>query len=155
VEKVLFDRQAEAAVVVVAEEGGERTLPIWVGQAEAFSIALAAEQVELPRPITHDLLITLLETLGSSVRWVRVRDLKEGTYFATACIASERGTHEVDCRPSDAMAIALRARCPIYVAEEVFAAAASDDPNLPTTSDDLSEDYLASLPDEKFGKYKM
>jgi bifunctional DNase/RNase len=117
----------DAPVVVLEEEGGTRLLPIWIGSAEAHSIAIEMEQIHSPRPNTHDLARNLIERLDAEVARVVVTDLREGTYYATLHLVSGGRSLQIDARPSDAIAIALRARAPIFVRETLFEQHADDD----------------------------
>ncbi len=155
VERVLFDPKVGASVVLLKEQDGERELPIWIGQPEALSIAMALENVKLPRPMSHDLFQSVLAGLNVAVSWVRVRDLDEGTYFATMKLRNTTGEIDIDSRPSDAIAIALRMEAPIFVAESVFVAVSKSEAKTPASIDKIDDDFLAELPDEVFGKYKM
>jgi bifunctional DNase/RNase len=120
VDRVVIDDQ-DSPVVVLEEEGGTRWLPIWIGSAEARSIALEMEQFHPPRPNTHDLARDLIHTLDAEVARAVVTDLRDGTYYATLHLKSAGRTVLVDARPSDAIAIALRAHAPIFVREPLFA----------------------------------
>lgn len=153
--KVLYDASLGSAVVLLQNETGERILPIWVGHAEALSIALASERVTIPRPLTHDLLKSILDSADLEVEWVRVTDIREGTYFGLIRVVGDSLSIEVDARPSDAIALALRADAPIFVAEKVLVDAMGIDLTELKNLENLEEDFLANLPDEIFGKYKM
>lgn len=155
VDRVLFDPKAGASVVLLKEEGKERILPIWIGQAEALSIAMAMENVKLPRPMTHDLFKSVIEGLEVILEWVRIRSLEEGTFFATMRLKTKRGDVDIDARPSDAIAIALRTGTPVYVAEKVLLEASQAAIGSMQDLTNLDDDFLADLPDEVFGKYKM
>lgn len=155
VSQVLFDPKTKAAVAMLKERDGGRVLPIWIGQAEAISIAMGMEKVSLARPMTHDLLKSVLEKLGVFVEWISVSDLEDGTFFARIKLSKGKEQVEIDSRPSDAIALALRVDAPIFVAERVVAEAAHTPHNLPRDLAELEDDLLASLPDETFGKYKM
>jgi bifunctional DNase/RNase len=122
VEAIAFDRASQSPVVVLQEEKGERRLPIWIGPAEAQAIALQLERITPPRPLTHDLLKAVLEGTGASVEKVVVTELREGIYYARIFVRSGRQTVALDSRPSDAIALAIRVKSPIYVAPAVFAA---------------------------------
>jgi uncharacterized protein len=104
-------------IVLLRERDGERYLPIWIGAAEATAIAYAQQGVEPPRPLTHDLLKDVIETLGHSVTEIRIVELKDKVFYAVLVID---GTDEISARPSDAIALALRTQTPIVVAEEVL-----------------------------------
>lgn len=103
-------------IVLLRERNGSRHLPIWIGAAEATAIAYAQQGVVPPRPLTHDLLKNVLDTLGQQLRRVRVDELKDKVFYATL----EVGDAEISARPSDAIALALRTGSPIVVAEAVF-----------------------------------
>ena len=104
-----------------------RVLPIWIGQPEATAILLALEGVELPRPLTHDLMKNLLETLDAYVERVEITRVQDGTFFAALVVRAEERSLVVDARPSDSVALAVRTGAPLYVAEDVMATAAVSD----------------------------
>jgi len=106
--------------VVILKEASGRYLPIWVGPAEADAIAVKLHEVVLPRPLTHDLLCSVIEDLGGALSFVVVCDLKDDTFYAKLAIQVDGRTLEVDARPSDAMALAVRTKSPIYVEESVL-----------------------------------
>ncbi len=111
---------AESQVVLLQDEDKSATLPIWVGIAEGTAIRLAVEGIAPPRPLSHDLLRNLTEHLGLKVSKVVVTDLKSNTYFASIYLSSPQSEVTIDSRPSDAIALALRTRSPIYVTREVL-----------------------------------
>lgn len=117
--------ESEAAnVVVLQEKGGNRVLVISIGLAEATAIALPVEGIEPPRPLTHDLVMTLLQRLQARITSVVIHDLRDDTYIGQIDLETENGVMEIDARSSDAIALAVRARAPIYVTESVLEAAA-------------------------------
>jgi len=128
VDRVVIDDN-DSPVVVLEEEGGTRWLPIWIGSAEARSIALEMESMRSPRPNTHDLARDLIQHLDAEVARAVVTELREGTYYASLLL--KRGGHllPIDARPSDAIAIALRAHAPIFVREPLFEQSHADDPS--------------------------
>jgi hypothetical protein len=142
-------------IVILKDVEGNSVLPIWVGIYEANAIALEIEKVSTPRPMTHDLIKTLLLGLNTSVRKVVVSELRDDTFFALIWLEKEGQLISVDSRPSDALAIALRLDCPIYVEEAVLkssrAAAASSDK---VQSEELRR-WLENLNDDDLGRYKM
>lgn len=107
-------------VVILREKDAERYLPIWIGPAEADAIAVRLQEVTVARPLTHDLLASMIEQLGGTVRSVVVNDLANDTFFARIHVERDGKVIEVDSRPSDAIAIAVRAKVPIYVDESVL-----------------------------------
>lgn len=116
----LFLTQSQASGVILKEIHGERTLPIIIGEYEAQSIALGLENIKPPRPITHDLTLNILDTLGAEIERVVVTELKNNTYYAIIFIRHGGTLYKVDSRPSDAIALAVRQNIPIYVEEEVM-----------------------------------
>lgn len=121
VHHVGFDRQAQAPVVILADTETARFLPIWVGPFEARAIALALAGTPAPRPLTHDLMKNVLEHVGVEFQKIVVSALKNNTYFAQIHLLFTDRSVEIDSRPSDAIALALRFDRPIFVAEDVFA----------------------------------
>jgi bifunctional DNase/RNase len=115
-----LDPRTDSPVVVLRERDGERSLPIWIGTAEARSIAIQLEELELPRPNTHDLAQRLLASLDARLDRTVVTDLQRGTYFAVMVVRTGDRQLEIDARPSDAIAIALRMGAPLYVREGLF-----------------------------------
>jgi uncharacterized protein len=116
----VYEHPQGGAFVLLRDEG-ERNLPIWIGQAEALSIALALEGGSTPRPMTHDLLKLMVEQLGGAVERAVINDLKENVYYARTTLRQGGESIEIDCRPSDVIAVALRFNAPISVAEHVMA----------------------------------
>ncbi len=110
-------------IVLLKERGGERYLPIWIGAAEAAAIALALQGVVTPRPMTHDLMKIILDELSVQVQRIVVTELRDGTFYAVITMTRNGETYEVSSRPSDAIALAVRIKAPIYANEEVLAEA--------------------------------
>jgi len=151
-------------LVILKEIEGNLSLPIWIGVVEASAIATELESIHLDRPMTHDLMKTILATCGVQVDRVEITDLRDDTFYATIFLRGGPGQSEmaVDARPSDAIALALRARAPVYVAKKVLDSA-QDVSHLP---DDLPEaaeiaaqaeqgGLLEKLSEGAFGKWKM
>lgn len=107
-------------VVILKEKHADRYLPIWIGPAEADAIAVKLQDLSVPRPLTHDLLSTIIDTLGGSVEHILVNDLQNDTFYAKITIQTNGSSKEIDCRPSDAVALAVRVQVPIYVDESVL-----------------------------------
>lgn len=118
VKEIAFDLSL-SPVVLLIDQDDNRALPIWVGPLEAQSIAMALQGVSTPRPMTHDLMKTVCENLGASVRSVEISDIHDGTYYAKLYIQTISGECVLDSRPSDAIALALRTGSPIYISEKV------------------------------------
>src|SRR2546423_9417345 len=141
--------------IVILKDSGNTVLPIWVGVYEANAIALEIEKVSTPRPMTHDLIKSLLLGLNTGLRKVVVSELKDDTFYAVIWLDRDGELISVDSRPSDALALALRLDCPIYVEESVLknsrqAATISDKVN----TEELRH-WLEDLNDEDLGRYKM
>lgn len=111
-------------VVILKEKSSDRYLPIWIGPAEADAIAVKLQEVSVPRPLTHDLLGSVIKSLGAMLTHITVCDLQNDTFYAKLSLQVDSKTVEVDSRPSDAIALAVRAGVPIYVADEVLNKAA-------------------------------
>lgn len=117
---LLLDPHTQAPVVVLKNESGEIHLPIWIGIAEATSIASAIKQLNMARPLTHDLMNDVFSELGVKVERIVVTDLKDSTYYAELILSHGEKAIVLDARPSDAIALALRASAPIFVTQEVL-----------------------------------
>jgi bifunctional DNase/RNase len=128
----LFLTQSQASGVILKELKGDRTLPIIIGEYEAQSIALGLENIKPPRPITHDLTINIIESFGGQIERIIVTELKNNTYYAVVEIRRKMRLFEIDSRPSDAIALAVRNNIPIFVAEKVMQKGAY-------TSDEMQE----------------
>src|SRR3989440_13059933 len=115
---LMMDPVTNMPIVVLKDVGGEAVLPIWVGVYEANAIALEIEKVTTPRPMTHDLIKNLLIGLDTDVHKIVVNELREDTYFAVIWMERDGKVISIDSRPSDALALALRLDCPIYVDEQ-------------------------------------
>ena len=111
-------------VVILRENDSDRYLPIWIGPAEADAIAVKLQDLSVPRPLTHDLLREVIDKLGGSIRRIVVNDLQNDTFFATITIEVNGHSEDIDCRPSDAVALAVRAKVPIFADESVLDKAA-------------------------------
>ena len=152
---LMMDPVTNMPIVILKDVGGESVLPIWVGIYEANAIALEIEKVATPRPMTHDLLKNVLLGLDTHVRKVVVNDLRDDTFFALIWLERDGRVISIDSRPSDALALALRLDCPIFVDDEVLkssklASAVSDK----VSSEELRK-WLENLNDEDLGRYKM
>ena len=153
---LMMDPVTNMPIVILKDVGSASVLPIWVGIYEANAIALEIEKVSTPRPMTHDLIKTLLLGLEAGIRKVVVNELREDTFFAVIWVERNGELISVDSRPSDALALALRLDCPIFVDDSVLksaktAAGVSDKLN---TNQELKR-YLENLGDEDLGRYKM
>lgn len=152
---LMMDPVTNTPIVVLKDVEGESVLPIWVGVYEANAIALEIEKVTTPRPMTHDLLKNFLTGFGATVHKVVVTELKDDTFYAVIWAEREGQTISIDSRPSDALALALRVDCPIFVDDEVLkisnkASAAAER----ISSEDLKK-WLEGLNEEDTGGYKM
>lgn len=107
-------------VVILRENDSDRYLPIWIGPAEADAIAVKLQDLSVPRPLTHDLLREVIDKLGGSIRHILVNDLQNDTFYATITIEVNGAQEDIDCRPSDAVALAVRAQVPIFANESVL-----------------------------------
>jgi len=158
-----FDEATQAPILLLKALDGDQSLPIYIGLIEATSIAMQLEEIELVRPQTHDLLQSMLTLLGGSLLRVEINDIQENTYYASLFISANGAEIEIDSRPSDALALALRMKAPIFVHPHVLAdskptqiEAARADLN-PDSEEDSGKwtELLENLDPEAFGKYKM
>lgn len=122
-----LDEDSQVPVLILKDLAEEKVLPIWIGAMEAMAISMALNDVAMPRPMTHDLLLGVIRQMGGEVRSVEIVDLRDGTYFAEIEVAEAEKTRRIDSRPSDAVALALRAKAPIRVAPQVLDKVANDD----------------------------
>ncbi len=142
-------------IIILRDEAGDRVLPIWVGIFEANAIALQIENVATPRPMTHDLLRNVIQDLDGAVQKVVVSELKENTFFAVIHLEVRGEPVLIDARPSDAIALALRTKAPIYVEEDVIDNAKALDGTPERTDSERLQKWLESLDSDDLGKYKM
>ncbi len=155
---LMVDPITNMPIIVLREVQGQRVLPIWVGVFEANAIALQIENVQTPRPMTHDLLKSVIDHLDGHLERIVVCELKENTFYATLHVLSPKGQLSVDSRPSDAIALALRTGARIFVEEAVILSARSVDSSQ-TSRDTMDvgrlQKWLENLSDDDLGKYKM
>lgn len=153
---LMMDPVTNMPVVVLKEAQGTGILPIWVGVYEANAIALEIEKVQTPRPMTHDLLKNVLTGLNVHVKKVVVSDLKDDTFYALIWMERDGQTLSMDSRPSDALALALRLDCPIFVEDQVLknSKMAGGIVTEKSSSEELRK-WLEGLNDEDLGRYKM
>jgi bifunctional DNase/RNase len=129
VRALVMDPTQNMPVLLLRDPQSKKVVPVWIGQPEATSIAMVLQQREFPRPLAHDLIKAILKSLGGDLDMIVIDSIQDSTYFATLYVRDQTGkTHEIDARPSDSIAIALRLGSPIYVSEEVFQVAAVDMP---------------------------
>ena len=152
---LMMDPVTQLPIVILKDVGSETLLPIWVGVFEANAIALEIEKVATPRPMTHDLIRNVLSGLDTFVHRVVVTELRADTFYAVIWLERNGKIISVDSRPSDALALALRADCPIYVDEEVIRTSKSSNAESERLSNDELKKFLEGLNDEDLGRYKM
>ncbi len=125
--RIIINEVDDHQVIILKEVEGERSFPIVIGIFEATSIDRRVKGIQAPRPLTHDLITAVVEQMGGEIRDIVISDLKEHTYFARLRISKDGELVEVDCRPSDAIALAVTARVPIYVSEDVLGEALDEE----------------------------
>jgi uncharacterized protein len=152
---LMVDPITNMPIVILRDKDGQKVLPIWVGIFEANAIALQIENISTPRPMTHDLLRNVIQDLKASVQKVVVCDLQENTFYALIYLSLNGDTLAVDARPSDAIALALRTRAPIFVEDTVIDNAKTVDFASEKTDTDRLQKWLESLDPDDLGKYKM
>jgi uncharacterized protein len=152
---LMMDPVTNMPIVILKDVNGNTVLPIWVGVYEANAIALEIEKVTTPRPMTHDLIKSLLLGLSTGVRKVVVNELKEDTFYALIWLEREGELISVDSRPSDALALALRLDCPIFVDDTVLKSSKQAASLADKVNNEELRRYLENLNDEDLGRYKM
>ena len=152
---LMVDPVTNMPIVILRDKDGQRVLPIWVGSFEANAIALQIENVPTPRPMTHDLLRNVIHDLNGDIQKIVVCDLKDNTFYALIYLAVNGEVVAVDSRPSDAIALALRVKAPIFVEESVIDNAKTSDLLKDTGDSEQLQQWLESLDPEQLGKYKM
>ncbi len=154
VRNLTLDPMTNLPILILRDESGDLVVPIWIGIFEANAIVLELEQMPTIRPLTHDLTKTIIEKLGATISRIMITDLDEGTYFAVIELKTDHGKITIDSRPSDAIALALRFRAPIYVNQDVIAKGNASDHDIEKDSEKL-KNWLKSLKPEDFGDYSM
>lgn len=159
VEGLTLDPLTNMPIIILKDLSGVRALPIWVGFFEANAIALEIEKISTPRPMTHDLMKNLISGLKAEVNHILVSDLKENTFYAVISLICGGSTFTIDSRPSDAIALALRVKAPIFVEEKVIDAAKnldipSQDPNRDKSKDEKRQwkDWIENIKPQDFGR---
>ncbi len=163
---LMVDPLTNSPVLILKDLKGDQTLPIWIGVLEATSIAAVLEKVDVGRPMTHDLLKTIIGQLGARVLRVEICDLRNNTYYALLHLEREGECIQIDSRPSDAVAIAVRSGAPIFVLDEVLDKSKKEEKaeqktesastRVATTTDkEKLKEILEKLNPDDFGKYKM
>jgi hypothetical protein len=155
VKGLMLDPTSNVPIVILRDEKGVEFLPIWIGVFEANAIALKLEDVEPPRPMTHDLLASLLTALEAEVLRVIISDLQESTFHARIVLQNRDGEIEVDARPSDAIALALRVEAPIFVTERVFSKAKAADTSDLASDEEKLKKWFEDVDPDDLGKYTM
>ena len=152
---LMVDPVTNMPIVILHDAEGQRVLPIWMGVFEANAIALQIENVSTPRPMTHDLLRNVIHDLKGDVRKVVVSDLKDNTFYAVIHLVVQGEPVAIDARPSDAIALALRVRAPIFAEDTVIDRAKSLNITPDKADSERLQKWLEGLDPEEMGKYKM
>ena len=154
---LMIDPSSNTPIVILRDLESQRFLPIWIGVFEANAIALRLEGVDTPRPMTHDLLRSSLERLGAEIEKIVICDLKEKTFFARIHLSGGEEDHPVvlDSRPSDALALAVRAECPIFAMTSVLDKAQASDITEEARDEERLKKWLEDVSPEDLGKYTM
>lgn len=152
---LMMDPVSNSPIVLLKDLNSETILPIWVGVFEANAIALEIEKVSTPRPFTHDLIRNVLLGLEADVKRVVVSELRDDTFYAVIWLEREGKSISIDARPSDALALALRMDCPIFVDDEVLRNSKVTNTQVDKVSNEEVKKWLETLNDDDMGKYKM
>jgi bifunctional DNase/RNase len=152
---LMMDPVTNMPIIVLKDVASDAVLPIWVGIFEANAIALELEKTATPRPMTHDLMQNMARNLNASVRKVVVSELRDDTFYAVIWLDQAGETVAMDARPSDAIALALRWDCPIYVNREVLENSRQSALGAQTVNAEEMRRWLENLNDDEMGRYKM
>ncbi len=152
---LMMDPVTNMPIVILRDAAGDTVLPIWVGIFEANAIALEIEKVSTPRPMTHDLVKNVLFGLDATLKKVVVSELKDDTFYAVIWVERGGEVISIDSRPSDALALALRLDCPIYVEEQVLKTSKATQTVSDKNVNEELKRWLEGLNDEDLGRYKM
>ncbi len=161
ISSVNMDPVTNSPIIILKEIEGEQTLPIWIGLLEATAIASEMEDVKFSRPMTHDLLKSIMDKTDIKIDKIEICDLRDNTYYALIHLMNRGKALTIDSRPSDAIALALRSKAPIFVSDEVLNKSKQIEATKESVPADKSEqgkrwqDILEKLNPEDFGKYKM
>lgn len=156
IDGLAMDLVSNSPVVILASKELNKVLPIWIGHSEAWAIAMELSGLGSKRPLTHDLFKTAIMEMGGRLDKVEITELKEQTFYARLYLSADGNNFDIDARPSDSIALALKAKCPIYVNEELFTVKADDTPEEMRPSDPESlADRLKRIDPEDFGKYSL
>ena len=152
---VSFDLVGKQPIVLLKTVEGNKFLPIWIGHPEAAAILMKLQNATTPRPMTHDLLTEILRELDAQVTRVVINDLRDSTFFAQIRVNTAGRTLEIDARPSDAIALALRVEAPIFVAQSVLDQAQTITPEPGSDDEEKVKKWFEQLGPDELGKYKM
>ena len=148
IDSIRVSLMSQQRIVILKERNSERFLPIWIGPYEAEAITLSLQEVEVTRPLTHDLLRNILKELGAEIVQVNITSLRDDVFYARIILAINGREMSIDSRPSDAIALAVRAHVPVFIAEEVMNEAAS----IPETN--IEGEEIEGEPDERLDVFK-
>ncbi|RKX31625.1 MAG: bifunctional nuclease family protein [Candidatus Zixiibacteriota bacterium] len=155
VDGLALDLLTNSPVVILSHPESDKQLPIWIGPAEAGAIAMELSNIESKRPMTHDILKTIISVLSAKVEKIAVTELKEQTYYARIWLKCNGVVHEIDARPSDSIALALKIKAPIFAEESLFTSSVPDMPAEMKADSESLADRLKRINPEDFGKYSL
>lgn len=163
IDGLAMDLVSNSPVVVLASKELNKVLPIWIGHNEAWAIAMEISGLGSKRPLTHDLFKNTIDAMGGKLEKVEVTELKDQTFYARLCISLDGENISIDSRPSDSIALALKAGCPIFANEELFTVKPEEQeteegegpPQRPPTDPESLKDRLKRIDPEDFGKYSL
>ena len=151
---LMIDPVSNMPIIILKNKAGDAVLPIWVGIFEANAIAMQLENIVSPRPMTHDLLKNVIDQLQAQIRRIVITDLRDNTFFATILLQRDASELSIDARPSDAMALALRAEAPIFVEQSVLDKSSAGETGDAEETERLRK-WLESVDPEELGRYEM
>ncbi|MCK5052743.1 MAG: bifunctional nuclease family protein [Anaerolineales bacterium] len=148
IDSIRVSLMSQQRIVILKERNSERFLPIWIGPYEAEAITLSLQEVEVTRPLTHDLLRNILQELGAEMKQVNITSLQDDVFYARIILTMDGREMSIDSRPSDAIALAVRAHIPVFIAEDVMNEAAS------TPEKNIEGEEIEGEPDERLDVFK-
>jgi uncharacterized protein len=155
---ITVEQQSNMPIIILKDDKGAQTLTVWIGIVEASAIAMELENIKTPRPMTHDLIVNILEGMGARLERIIITELRDNTFYSELVLSLDTREVRIDSRTSDAIAVALRLKAPIYVSEQVLEKSHESSLKALATADDEKkkwDEVLENLDPENFGKYKM
>jgi len=150
-----LDVSTNSPVVILSPENSDKLLPIWIGHFEAWAISMELSGLASKRPLTHDLIATMIKTVGGKIKKIEVTDLIDSTFYAKIYLEINSKVFDIDARPSDSLAVALKTKAPIYVNDVLFSLSKEEKEKSGLPDSESLRDRLRRINPEDFGKYSL